>query len=66
VAGIAGRLQPGRRGQRVTLERREAGEWRRVGSIRLRAGGAYRVGVTRAGVYRVRAGSAVGPRVSIR
>jgi stage II sporulation protein D len=66
VAGIAGRLQPGRRGQRVLIERRDAGEWRRAGSVRLRSGGAYRVGVTRPGVYRVRAGSAVGPRVAIR
>ena len=66
VAGIAGRLQPGRRGQTVTLERREDGEWQRVGTIRVRAGGTYHVGVTRAGAYRVRAGGVVGPFVSIR
>ena len=65
IAGIAGSIRPGRRGQVVALERREGGEWERVGSVRLRAAGAYRVGVTESGEYRVRAGSVVGPLVPI-
>jgi stage II sporulation protein D len=65
VAGIAGRLLPGRRGQRISVERRTGDAWRRVGSVRLRSGGAYRVGVTEPGRYRVRAGSVAGPVVSI-
>ena len=66
VAGIAGRVQPGRRGQRVVLERREDGEWQRVGTARLGAGGTYRVGVVRAGDHLVRSGAVVGPLVAIR
>jgi len=65
IAGLAGRLSPGRRGQRVALERREDGRWTRVETIRLAAGGAYRAGVSESGRYRVRAGQAVGPTVHI-
>ncbi|CAA9493863.1 MAG: SpoIID, partial [uncultured Solirubrobacteraceae bacterium] len=65
IAGITGRLDPGRRGQRVALEQREDGRWRRVGTIRLTARGTYRVGVSEPGRYRVRAGQAIGPIVRI-
>ena len=65
VAGIAGRIQPGRRGQRVALERREDVRWQRVRSVRLGARGGYRAGVSEPGDYRVRAGSVVGPLVTI-
>jgi stage II sporulation protein D len=65
VGAVAGRVLPALPGARVTLQRREAGVWRTVGSVRLRAGGRYSAAVTSAGVYRVRYHDENGPAVRV-
>jgi stage II sporulation protein D len=66
VGAVAGRVLPVLPGARVTLERREGGGWRTVGSVRLRGGGRYSASVTSAGVYRVRYHDETGPAVRVR
>lgn len=66
VATIAGRWQPRPRGARVVLELRRGGSWTRVGRTTVGDNGAYRVSAPARGMYRVRAGSAIGPRVRVR
>ena len=63
---LVGSFAPAPRTRRLTVERREAGHWRRVGAVRTWAGGHYRTAVAGPGVYRVRAGTVAGPAVRVR
>jgi SpoIID/LytB domain protein len=63
---LSGAFDPAPRGRMITVERREHGVWKRVGSARTSAAGRYRATVARAGVYRVRAGQTLGPAVRVR
>ena len=63
---LVGSFAPAPRTRRLTVERREAGHWRRVGAFRTWAGGHYRTAVAGPGVYRVRAGTVAGPAVRVR
>ena len=66
VGAVAGRVLPVLRGARVTLQRRDSGRWRTVGSTRLRSDGRYSAPVTHTGVYRVRYHDETGPAVRVR
>jgi stage II sporulation protein D len=66
IASVKGALLPARRGAGVRLQVRRGDRWRTVGTTRVASGGRYSAPVTERGVYRVRAGSAVGPTVRIR
>ena len=59
-------MLPVLRGARVTLQRRDNGRWRTVGSTRLRSDGRYSAPVTHTGVYRVRYHDETGPAVRVR
>src|SRR3954451_10304324 len=50
---IAGRVTPARRGEEVAIERQVRGRWRIAAAARVGTGGAYRVSVPGAGLYRV-------------
>jgi stage II sporulation protein D len=63
---ISGSFDPAPRGRRLAVERRSAGGWKRVRSVRTGRHGAYRAMLDRPGTYRVRAGSVAGPAVRVR
>jgi stage II sporulation protein D len=65
VGAVAGRVLPVLRGARVTLQRRDGGRWRTVGSTRLHRDGRYSAPVTHTGVYRVRYHDETGPAVRV-
>ena len=66
LPAIAGTFDPAPRGQKLLVERRERGKWSRVTRVGTSKRGRYRSALASAGVYRVRAGSVVGPAVRIR
>ncbi len=62
---LEGDFSPVPRGRRIALERRVGTRWQRVRALRTSRSGAYRAAVDRRGVYRVRAGTIVGPATRI-
>jgi stage II sporulation protein D len=62
---VEGRFSPAPRGGVVTLERRRDGRWKATARARVNSAGDFRARVHAAGAYRVRAGSLVGPTVSV-
>ena len=62
---IVGRFAPAPRGRRLAVELRDGRRWHRVAITRTSRRGSYRVGVSRPGTYRVRAGPVSGPAVRI-
>ncbi|MEA2331363.1 MAG: hypothetical protein QOH58_1501 [Thermoleophilaceae bacterium] len=65
-SALAGQFAPAPKRRVLTLERRVGGRWRQVRRIRTTAAGRYRVGIGRAGAYRVRSGGVIGPAVRVR
>jgi stage II sporulation protein D len=63
---IRGSFDPAPRAGRVLVERRRGGRWERVAELLTGGGGRYRTTLAMAGVYRVRVGSLVGPRLRVR
>jgi stage II sporulation protein D len=63
---LAGVFDPAPKGHELVVERRERGRWRAVGRVETSANGRYRTTLSRAGVYRVRAGSVTGPAVRVK
>jgi stage II sporulation protein D len=65
VAGLSGSVLPAKAGATVTVQRREAGRWVRIGTARVGKGGRYHAGVSATGAYRVRYRGDAGPAVRI-
>ena len=65
AGGLRGSVMPGRRGARITLQRRVGGRWVTIGTVRAGAGGRYEAAVAAAGTYRVRYRGDAGPAVRI-
>jgi hypothetical protein len=65
LPALAGRFSPAPRRHVLRVERRHGGSWRTVARVRTGAAGAYRVSLSRAGVYRVRGGRVAGPSVRV-
>ena len=65
VAGLSGRVFPGRAGATVKVQRRLAGRWVTVDTAETRSGGRYRAGVPAAGLYRVVFRGDAGPAVRL-
>jgi len=63
---LAGRFSPAPRSGALVLERRASGRWRKLATVLTTKSGRYRVGVDRAGTYRVRSGRVAGPAVRVR
>ena len=63
---LAGEFRPAPRGARLTVQRRTASGWRRVGRVRASRLGRYRASLATPGVYRVKGGSVAGPAVRVR
>jgi stage II sporulation protein D len=63
---LAGRYSPAPKRRTLVLERRSGGRWHAVRRARTTKTGRYRVGIGRAGIYRVRSGSVAGPPVRVR
>jgi hypothetical protein len=62
---LAGRFSPAPRSRRLAVQRRSDGRWRTVTSVRTTRSGRYRLGIDRAGLYRVRADRVAGPSVRV-
>jgi hypothetical protein len=62
---LSGRFTPAPRSPRLAVERLVGRQWRRIGSSATGRDGRYRVPLSRAGTYRVRAGSVAGPSVRV-
>jgi len=66
VPVLAGRVQPARKGARVTIQvRRAGGGWRKAESVRLGKGGRFALTVPRPGVYRTVYQGLDGPSVNV-
>ena len=63
---IFGTVSPGRKGDRIVLQRSTTEGWERVADSRLRRSGKYRFAVANAGLYRVVTAGDAGPAVRIR
>jgi stage II sporulation protein D len=63
---IFGTVSPGRKGDRITLQRKTSEGWERVAKARLRRDGKYRFAVGDAALYRVVTAGDPGPAVRIR
>jgi stage II sporulation protein D len=63
---VAGEIAPGKRGQRVRVQRLRGGRWVTVAKVRLTKGGRYEARVSARSSYRVKAGGALGPTVRVR
>jgi stage II sporulation protein D len=66
LATVRGRVFPASAGGSLVLERREGASWRREADVRPADDGRYEVAVTRPGTFRIRAGRALGPAVTVR
>jgi hypothetical protein len=55
-----------KRGQRLSVQRRDAGGWRTVGHARVGRGGRYAATLPGPGTYRVTLGDLAGPAVNVR
>jgi stage II sporulation protein D len=62
---LAGRFSPAPRSRALVVQRRSGDGWRKVARVRTTKAGRYRLGIDRAGVYRVRAGRVAGPSVRV-
>jgi len=62
---LRGRVQPGRRGATLTVQRRDGGHWVTAATTTLGAGGRYAVAAPSRGIYRVLAAGGVGPAVRV-
>ena len=65
IASVTGTVMPARVGQLARVQIRRDAKWHDVATTPVGRGGAYRAGVTRAGVYRVVFRGAAGPAVRI-
>jgi hypothetical protein len=63
---VSGTISPGRAGDRVIVQRRSGGRWKRVARGRLGRSGAYRVPVESSGLYRVVSAGDAGPTLRVR
>jgi hypothetical protein len=59
-------MQPAPRKRMLRIERRDDGRFHGVTRVRTSRSGRYTVGLSRAGVYRVRYGAVTGPIVRVR
>jgi stage II sporulation protein D len=66
VGGLAGHVVPARKGAVVSIQRVTGGRWVTVDSTTAVRGGRYRLGVPKAGLYRVRFKGDAGPAVRVR
>jgi hypothetical protein len=57
---------PAREGAEVQIQQLENGDWKRIASTAVRAGGRYRAAVASAGTYRAVFAGDAGPAVRIR